>query len=88
MLTTDKTSKYDLSTLYKVTHPTVGTILKGKNQIASILANYPYDATESDAYGYAFLIYSNAVWLTKYGITTSVTVNKPVTFIGKLYTSC
>ena len=76
MLTNEKTSKYDLSTLDKVTRPTIGNIDEAKKKIAEILADYPCDTTELGAYGHAFLIYSDKVWLTKDGITTAVTINK------------
>ena len=45
MSTKDKTSEYDLYTLDKVTHPTIGKILRAQNQIVEILTNYPCDAT-------------------------------------------
>ena len=41
----DKTSKYNLSTLDKVTHPTIGNILQAQDKIAVILTNYWRDAT-------------------------------------------
>ena len=45
MSTKDKISEYDLSTLDKVTHPTIGNTLQVQNQIAEILTDYPCDAT-------------------------------------------
>ena len=82
MSTHDKTLDYDLSTLDKVTQPTIGNLLKAQNQIATILADYPCAAAASGAYGHAFLIYSAAVWLTKDGITTPVIIDKPPPFTG------
>jgi hypothetical protein len=40
MSTNDKTPDYDLSTLDKVTQPTIGNLLKAQNQIAAILSDY------------------------------------------------
>ena len=77
MSTKEKTSEYDLSILKNVTHPTIRNILQAQNQIAAILSDYTCDATEYEAYGHDFLIYSDKVWLTKDGITTAVTINKP-----------
>ena len=74
MLTTDKTSKYNLSTLNKVTHTTIGNILKSQNQIAAIFSDCPCDTTESGSYEHAFLIYSDELWLTKDSIITTVTI--------------
>ena len=37
------------------------------------------------AYRHAFLIYIDKVWLTKDGITTDFTINKPETFTGSTY---
>ena len=54
--TKDKTSKYDLFTLDKVTHTTIGNILRAQNQIVEILTDYPCDATEPGAYGHSFFI--------------------------------
>ena len=45
MSTKEKIPKYDLSTLNKVTHPTIGSILQSQNQIAVILADFLCDAT-------------------------------------------
>ena len=72
--TNDKTSEYNLSTLDKVTHTTIGNILRAQNQILEILTAYPCNATELGAYRHALLIYSGEVWLTKDGITTAVTI--------------
>ena len=87
MPTKKKTSKHDLSTLDEVTHPTIGNIIRAQNQIAVILTDYPCDAIWSGAYGHAFLIYIDKVWLTKYSITTNITINKPDTFTGSTYAS-
>ena len=86
MSTKDKNSKYDLSTLNKVTHPTKN-ILRAQNHITAIITNYPCDATKSGAYGHSFLIYSDNVWLTKDVIATAVTINKPETFTRSTYAS-
>ena len=83
----DKTSKYYLSSLDKVTHPTIGNTLKSQRKIAAILTNYPCDTTESGSYGHALLIYSNTIWLNKDSITTTVAINKPATFTGTTYAS-
>jgi hypothetical protein len=82
MSTTDKTPDYDLSTLDKVTQPTIGNLLKAQNQIAAILSDYACAAPASGAYAHAFLIYTDAVWLTKDGITQAVVINKPQSFTG------
>ena len=76
MCTKDKPYKYYLSTLDKFTHQTTGNVLRLQNQITEILTDYLCDATESGAYGHAFHIYSDKVWLTKDGITTAVAINK------------
>jgi hypothetical protein len=85
MSTKDKTPDYDLSTLDKVTQPTIGNLLKAQNQIAAILSDYACEAPESGAYAHAFLIYPDAVWLTKDGITNAVVINKPPAFTGTTY---
>jgi hypothetical protein len=85
MSTKDTTIDYDLSTLDKVTQPTIGNLLKAQNQIAAILSDYPCEAPESGAYAHAFLIYTDAVWLTKDGITAAVVINKPPPFTGTTY---
>jgi hypothetical protein len=86
-MSTHGTTDYDLSTLDKVTHPTIGNLLRAQNQIAAILTDYPCEATASGAYAHAFLIYSDAVWLTKDGITSTVTITKPPTFTGTTHAS-
>jgi hypothetical protein len=85
MSTKDKTPEYDLSTLDKVNQPTIGNLLKAQNQIAAILSDYPCEAPESGAYAHAFLIYTDAVWLTKEGITEAVVITKPPTFTGTTF---
>jgi hypothetical protein len=82
MSTNDKTPDYDLSTLDKVTQPTIGNLLKAQNQIAAILSDYACEAPASGAYAHAFLIYTEAVWLTKDGITEAVVIEKPAPFTG------
>jgi hypothetical protein len=78
---------YDLSTLDKVTNPTIGNLLRAQNQIAAILTDYPCEAPESGDYAHAFLIYSDAVWLTKDGITSTVTITKPPPYTGTTHAS-
>jgi hypothetical protein len=87
MPTSDTSYAYDMSTLDKVTQPTIGNLLKAQNQIAAILSDYPCAAPESGLYGHAFLIYSDNVWLTKDNITAPVVINKPPTFAGTSYAS-
>ena len=72
MLTSDTTHTYDMSSLDKVTQPTIGNLLKAQNQIAALLSDYPCNETTSGSYGHAFLIYSDTVWLTKDNITELV----------------
>ncbi len=84
---TETETDYNLSTLDKVTQPTIGDLLKAQNQIAAILSDYPCNAIASGSYGHAFLIYSNTVWLTKDNITALVVINKPPTFAGTSYAS-
>ena len=86
MLTTG-TIKYDLSTLDKVNTPTIGNIIKAQNQIAAILTDYPCEAQAAGDYGHAFLIYSNALWKTKNGITNTVTITKPAAYTGTTHSS-
>ena len=88
MSTMEKISEYDLSTIDKVTHRTIGIILKPQNQIAAILTDYTCGDTYSGAYGNDLLIHSEAVWLTKDGITAAATINKLVKFTGTTYASC
>jgi hypothetical protein len=76
-----------MSSLDKITQPTIGSLLIAQNQIAAILSNYPCNATTSGSYGHASLIYSDTVWLTKDGITEPVVINKPATFAGTSYAS-
>jgi hypothetical protein len=76
-----------MSSLDKVTQPTIGNLLKAQNQIAALLSDYPCNETTSGSYGHAFLIYSDTVWLTKDNITALVVINKPVTFTGTSYAS-
>ena len=40
-MSTHAITDYDLSTLDKVTHPTIGNLLRAQNQIAAILTDYP-----------------------------------------------
>eukprot|EP00978_Attheya_sp_CCMP212_P013272 scaffold33382_cov34-Attheya_sp.AAC.6 len=87
MLTSDTTHTYDMSSLDKVTQPTIGNLLKAQNQIAALLSDYPCNETTSGSYGHAFLIYSDTVWLTKDNITALVVINKSVTFTGTSYAS-
>ena len=84
---TNGNTDYDLSTLDKVNNPTIGSILTAQNQIAAILTDYPCESPDSGAYGHAFLIYSDAVWKTKNGITNSVTINKPAAYTGTTHAS-
>ncbi len=86
-MSTHGTNDYDLSTLDKVTHPTIGNLLRAQNQIAAILTDYPCEAPESGDYAHAFLIYSDAVWLTKDGITSPVTITKPPPYTGTTHAS-
>jgi hypothetical protein len=87
MPTSDTAYEYDMSSLDKVSQPTIGNLIKAQNQIAAILSDYPCNAIASGSYGHAFLIYSNTVWLTKDNITALVVINKPPTFAGTSYAS-
>ena len=87
MPTSDASYEYDMSSLDKVTQPTIGNLLKAQNQIAAILSDYPCNAVASGSYGHAFLIYNDTVWLTKDNITAPVVINKPPTFAGTSYAS-
>ena len=86
-MSTNGITDYDLSSLDKVSNPTIGSILTAQNQIAAILTDYPCEAPESGAYGHAFLIYSAAVWMTKNGIVDPVTINKPAAYTGTTHAS-
>eukprot|EP00978_Attheya_sp_CCMP212_P028244 scaffold97084_cov50-Attheya_sp.AAC.1 len=78
MLTSDTSHTYDMSSLDKVTQPTIGNLLKTQNQIAALLSDYPCNETTSG---------SDTVWLTKDNITALVVINNPATFTGTSYAS-
>jgi hypothetical protein len=58
-----------------------------QNQIAAILTDYPCEAPAPGDYAHTFLIFSDVVWLTKEGITSTVTITKPPTFTGTTHAS-